>query len=66
MGAGGGAGDALYAWFMQNPWPSIVLIAIVALGAMWLLGRASIYVVALGLAAAMIVKFAPDIRALLM
>ena len=66
IAGGGGSAEALYAWFMQNIWAGILLVGIVALGAMWWFGRIGIYLVGGGIAAAAIVKFAPDIRSFFM
>lgn len=63
--ATGGAGgfSQAYQWFMTNVWAGIVLLGVVIVGLMFWLGRAAIYVIALGAIGGLIVKFAPDIAA---
>ncbi len=60
-GGGGGAFTSIYDWFMTNVWAGVVLLGVVAVGVMFWLGRAAIYVIALGAMGGLIVKFAPDI-----
>ena len=61
---GGGAGfGQVYQWFMANVWAGIVLLGVVVVGLMFWLGRAAVYVIALGALGGLIVKFAPDIAA---
>ena len=60
---GGGAASQVYGWFMSNVWAGIVLIGVVCVGVMFWLGKAAVYVIALGAVGGLIVKFAPDIAA---
>ena len=62
VGGAGGFNQA-YQWFMSNVWAGIVLMGVVCVGLMFWLGRAAIYVIALGAIGGLIVKFAPDIAA---
>lgn len=62
VGGSGGVSQA-YQWFMSNVWAGIVLMGVVCVGLMFWLGRAAIYVIALGAIGGLIVKFAPDIAA---
>ncbi len=62
-GGGGGAFTSVYGWFMSNIWAGIVLLGIVCVGFMFWLGKAAVYVIALGAIGGLIVKFAPDIQA---
>ena len=62
VGGSGGFNQA-YQWFMSNVWAGIVLMGVVCVGLMFWLGRAAIYVIAIGAIGGLIVKFAPDIAA---
>ena len=62
-GGGGGAFTAVYQWFMANIWLGLVMLGIVCVGVMFWLGKAAVYVIALGAMGGLIVKFAPDIAA---
>lgn len=63
VGGGGGGFNQVYNWFMTNVWAGIVLLGVVVVGLMFWLGRAAVYVIALGAVGGLIVKFAPDIAA---
>lgn len=62
-GGGSGAFTSIYNWFLTNVWAGIVLLGIVCVGLMFWLGKAAVYLIAMGAIGGLIVKFAPDIQA---
>lgn len=60
---GNGALTSVYNWFISNVWAGLTLLGVVCVGLMFWLGRAAVYVIALGAVGGLIVKFAPDIAA---
>lgn len=62
-GGGSGALTSVYTWFMTNVWAGLTLLGVVCVGLLFWLGRAAIYVIAMGAVGGLVVKFAPDIAA---
>jgi type IV secretory pathway VirB2 component (pilin) len=64
-GGGGGAFQSVYQWFMTNVWAGVALFGVVAIGVMVLAGRFAWMIIAALVAGGLIIKYAPDIAALI-
>ena len=62
-GGGGGALSSVYNWFMSNVWAGLTLLGVICVGLLFWLGRAAVFIIAMGAIGGLIVKFAPDIAA---